>query len=300
MKNKIRVILLIILIFSGMFFSCKSVSNFAQKIGTSKNATLKNIGYALGASADAHITAAEDINPEQEYYIGRSVAANLLSTYKLYTKKPALTTYLNDICAAITINSPRPDIYNGYHVAILDSDEINAFATPGGHIYVTYALVKAGKTEDALAGVISHEVAHIQLKHSINAIRNSRRTQASLVTTTAIAGVAGGTDVKQLTDALEESFMELVRTLVSNGYSQSQEFDADNTALSLMAGAGYSPSGLTDMLMSLGSVIRSDSGFGKTHPSPAERIANVQKSIGKYKVANTSSSRQKRFDVAMK
>ncbi|WP_461250798.1 M48 family metalloprotease [Treponema sp. R8-4-B8] len=271
-----------------------------KKGQTSKNATVKNIAYAIGASADAISTASEDIDPEQEYYIGRAVAANLLTTYKLYTKKPAMTNYLNEICAAITINSPVPDIYNGYHVAILDSDEVNAFATPGGHIYVTLALVNAARTEDALAGVISHEVAHIQLKHSIKAIKSNRRTQAMLVTGTATAGVAGGTDVKQLTDALEESFMELVRTLVSNGYSQSQEFDADNTALSLMAGAGYNPTGLTDMLMSLGSVIKPDSGFGKTHPGPAERIANVQKSIGKYKVTNTSASRQKRFAVAMK
>jgi len=212
-----------------------------------------------------------------------------------------LTAYLNNICAAITVNSPYPYIYNGYHVAILDSNEINAFATPGGHIYVTLALVNAAKTEEALAGVIAHEVAHIQLKHSIKAIKNSRFTQALLVTGTAVAGTAGGMDVKQLTDVLNDSFMEIVQTLVSNGYSQDQEFDADSTAMSLMAGAGYNPSGLINLLMSLGAVQIDDSGFGKTHPSPADRIVNAQKSISKYKDINTNNAaRQKRFAAATK
>jgi len=299
MKNKINIIFFIIFIFSGMIFSCKSISNLMQKEGT-KKILGNNLSYAIGASADAISSANEDISPEQEYFIGRAVAAKLLSNYKIYNKKPALTSYLNHICAAITINSPRPDIYNGYHVAILDSNEINAFATPGGHIFVTIALVNATKTEDALAGVIAHEVAHIQLKHGIQAIKNSRKTQAWLVTGTAVAGTAGGTDVKQLTEALNESFTELVQTLVSNGYSQSQEFDADNNAMSLMAGAGYDPSGLINMLMSLGSIQTESSGFGKTHPSPSDRIVNAKKSVGKYTVANTGASRQKRFAAAKK
>jgi beta-barrel assembly-enhancing protease len=297
MKNKTCIILLIIYVFSGMVFSCKSISKFMQKEGT-KKVLGNNFTNAISASADAISAANEDINSEQEYYIGRAVAAKLLSTYTVYTKKPALTTYLNNICAAITINSPQPYIFNGYHVAVLDSKEINAFATPGGHIFVTLGLINTAKTEDQLAGIIAHEVAHIQLKHGIKAIKNSRKTQAWLVTGTATAGVAGGTDVKQLIDAMDETFNELVHTLVSNGYSQDLEFEADTTALSLMAGAGYSPSGLIDMLMSLGAVQTSASGFGKTHPSPAQRIVSAQKSVDKYKVANTSASRQKRFNAA--
>jgi len=300
MKIKTSLILFIIFILTGSLFSCKSISNSMQKAGESGKIN-KNVAFAISASADAISSAAEDINPEQEYYIGRAVAAKILSMYRIYNKQPALTSYLNNICAALTVYSPRPDIFNGYHVAILDSNEINAFATPGGHIYVTRGLIRAAKSEDALAGVIAHEVAHIQLKHGITAIKKSRNTQALLVTGTAVAGIAGGTDVKQLTDALNESFMEIVQTLVSNGYSQAQEFEADNTAMELMATTGYNPSGLINMLMALGSLQTADSGFGKTHPSPAERIANAQKSVNKYKVANTTSaSRQRRFDVAMK
>jgi len=288
MKN--RILFFIVFVLFTTIFSCAGFKNFTN---------------AVSISADAISAANEDITPEQEYYIGRAVAANLLSTYKIYDGKPALTTYLNNICTVITINSPRPDIYNGYHVAILNTPEVNAFATPGGHIYVTRGLIANAKSEDALAGVIAHEVAHIQLRHSIKAIKNSRVTQAYMVTGTAIAGVAGGMDVKNLTDALNESFMEVVQTLVQNGYAQNQEFDADNTAMALMANAGYNPSGLIDMLMALGSVIQDTdtAGFGKTHPSPAQRIANAQKSIGKYKFKHSAGAveaRKKRYAVAMK
>jgi beta-barrel assembly-enhancing protease len=287
-KKIIRIIVIVIIVSAGIFLSYKL---YIHK---------ENIKSAFSLSTEAISSAAEEIYPEQEYYIGRAVAARLLNSYQLYTKKPVLTAYLNNICTALTINSPQPNIYNGYHVAILDSNEINAFATSGGHIYITLGLIKAAKTEDALAGIIAHEVAHIQLKHSIKAIKNSRFTQALLVTGTAAAGTAGGMDVKHLTDALNESFMEIVQTLVNNGYSQTQEFDADNTAVSLMADAGYNPSGLINMLMTLGSLQTNNSGFGRTHPSPAQRIANIQKTVEKYKIANTDDSRQKRFAAATK
>jgi predicted Zn-dependent protease len=183
-------------------------------------------------------------------------------------------------------------------VSILDSAEINAFATSGGHIFVTRGLINAAKSEDALAGVIAHEVAHIQLQHSIKAIKNSRVTQALLVTGTSAAGAATGMNVNQLTDIFNESVGEVVTTLINNGYSRDQEYQADNTAMSLMAAAGYSPSGLIDMLKQLSSVQTSSSGFGKTHPTPAQRITNAEKSVKSYKVANTSSSRQSRFTTA--
>jgi len=296
-KNKIYVIFLII---TGVLFSCKSIETVVDLGAGIVGVVDENTANAISASAKAIGNIAERISPEEEYYIGRAVAANILGTYKLYTENQELTAYLNNICAAITINSPRPDIYNGYHVALLDNDEINAFATSGGHIFVTRGLVNAAKSEDALAGVIAHEVAHIQLKHSIKVIKNSRVIQAFLVTGTSAVGAATLTDVKQLTDAMNESVGEIVHTLINSGYSKPQEFEADNTALSLMAKAGYNPSGLIEMLKSLSAVQTTGVGFGKTHPSPARRISNAKRSVKKYKVTDTSASRTTRFVETVK
>jgi predicted Zn-dependent protease len=256
----------------------------------------QNTANAIIQSSEAIGKAAEEITPEQEYYIGRAVAANILSTYKLFDRNPQLAAYLNSICNAIVINSPRPDIYNGYHVMILDSNEINAFATSGGHIYITRGLIAAAKSEDALAGVIAHEIAHIQLQHSIKSIKTSRITQALLITGTSAAGAATGYDVNELTDIFNESVGEIVTTMVNNGYSQTQEFEADTTALGLLAATGYNPSGLIEMLRGLNNIQQSNSGgFGKTHPTPAQRIANGEKSLSKHRVTDTSSYRQARY-----
>jgi len=300
MKAKIFIIIVIV-IFTGLIYSCqffmKVVDTSAQVAGAT-GLINSNAANAISTSARAIGTAAEEITPEQEYYIGRAVAANILTSHKIWNDNKALTDYLNQICTAITINSPRPNIFNGYRVAVIDSNEINAFATSGGHILITRGLINSAKSEDALAGVIAHEIAHIQLKHGIKSIKNSRITQAILVTGTATAGAVTGMNVNELTSVFNESVGEIVQTMVNSGYSQSQEFEADTTAMSLMASAGYKPSGLIEMLRSLSSVQRSGSGFGKTHPTPAQRITNAERTVSSHRVADTSASRQERFTAA--
>jgi beta-barrel assembly-enhancing protease len=304
MKMKTVSLITAAIIFSYAFISCSAlmkVTDVTAQIAGATGVIDPNSAKAISNSSKAIGSASEEITPQQEYYIGRAVAGNILTTYKLYTGDPALTAYLNKICGAITFNSPRPDIYNGYHVAILDSNEINAFATSGGHILVTRGLINAASSEEMLAGVIAHEVAHIQLQHSIKAIKSSRITQALLVTGTSAVGAATGMDVNQLTDVFNESVGEIVQTMVNNGYSQTQEYDADNKALSLMAAAGYNPQGLADMLNQLKAIQSNTSGgFNKTHPSPDQRIANVSKSVGKYKVTDNSADRKARFLAAVK
>ncbi|MCL2806448.1 MAG: M48 family metalloprotease [Treponema sp.] len=300
MKNKIGLLLIIVLIFAGLVSSCQGLmaaTDIGAQIAGAAGLIDQNTANAISASARAIGTAAEEITPEQEYYIGRAVAANILGTYRLWSS-PALVAYLNNICTAIVINSPRPDIFNGYKVAVLDSNEINAFATSGGHIFVTRGLINAARSEDALAGVIAHEIAHIQLQHSIKAIKNSRITQALMITGTAAAGAATGMDVRQLTEVFNETIGEIVQTLVTNGYSQSQEFEADTTAMSLMASAGYNPSGLTDMLRTLSATQTGTAGFGRTHPTPAQRITNAERTINNHRVTDNSASRQARFTAA--
>jgi predicted Zn-dependent protease len=253
---------------------------------------------AIVGATDAIGRAAEEITPEQEYYIGRAVGANLLTNYKIYTQNPALTAYLNKICAALTVNSPKPELYNGYHVAILDSPEINAFSTSGGHIFVTLGLLDCTNSEDTLAAVIAHEIAHIQLQHSIKSIKTSRFTAAVMETANAASTAATGTSLKDLTEVFGQSVDEAVNNLVNNGYSQSQEYDADSTALSLLASAGYEPSSLAVMLNMLRekqTAQGSARGFGKTHPDPAKRIDNVGKELPKYQVADTRSFRAARY-----
>ena len=230
--------------------------------------------------------ALNEINLADEYLIGRDVAASVLERYTIWNAGPALTHYVNQICQTITINSPRPVSFNGYHAAILDSAEINAFASPGGHIFITRGLLEAAKSEDALAAVIAHEIAHIQLSHGLRAIQSNRDLQ----------------------DWLSQFTLSGARTIgdrLNAGFSRVQEFDADITALSLLAAAGYNPQSLAAMLRELDRIQGRraggfNDGFSRTHPSPASRMTNAAIAANRYAtMADTSRFREKRFNAVM-
>jgi predicted Zn-dependent protease len=299
MKKRGSLFLLVLFPFVCFLLACQTVSSVISagaQVAGSAGLIDQNTANAITQTAEAGARAAEEITPEQEYFIGRAVGAHILTNYKIYTASPALLAYLNRICNAIVISSPRPEIYNGYHVMILDSAEINAFATSGGHIFITRGLLACAGSEDALAGVIAHEIAHIQLQHSIKAIKTSRITQALLITGVSATGAVSGYNVQELTDVFNESVGEIVTTMVNNGYSQNQEFDADATALSLMSAAGYDPNALIEMLKELErNQSGSSGGFGKTHPTPARRISSAEKLVTKYQTPDTRSFRQVRY-----
>ncbi|HZK19474.1 MAG TPA: M48 family metalloprotease [Treponemataceae bacterium] len=219
----------------------------------------------------------EVITPSQEYYIGRAVAGSILGRYEL-VDSPMMESYLNKICMSLVINSPIPEIYNGYHVAIIDSENINAFATPGGHILVTSGLIRATANEEELAAVIAHEIAHIQCKHAIKAIKSTRATSAITATASTVIAAGDNKNLKNLVDGFGDTIDDVISTMIDSGYSQSTEFEADETGMQLLYFAGYNPYAMRKMLVALEKNIgNSKAGFGSTHPSPNNRIKNIKK-----------------------
>jgi predicted Zn-dependent protease len=268
----------LILGFVTLGFSCSTLADSFSAMGRTDTANSLN---RTGAAIDR---AREDITPEEEYYIGRTVGATILTNYPVYWDNSDLTQYINQICRAVAINSSKPEIYNGYHAAILNSREINAFATSGGHIFITRELLNCADSEDTLAAVIAHEIAHIQLQHSIKAIKNSRIAEAV------------ATPLSEMIGIFDESVHEIIDTLVVNGYSQEQEFEADAYALDLLASAGYDPESLNTMLQTLQkNQPNHPGGFNNTHPAPEERIKKIQKPLKNYKVRDTRSYRTPRY-----
>jgi len=252
------------------------------------------VGDAL-ANMDMAQRMDAEVTPEDAYYLGRAVAANILTAYKPYTRNAELTQYVNRICQTLAINSSQPVAYNGYRVIILDSAEFNAFASSGGHIFITRGLVELAASEDMLAAVIAHELAHIILKHSIDLINDVRITNDMMAVADRAADIAARNSVnaRQLV-YFRESITRTIDTLMKNGYAQSQEFNADHEAMALLAHAGYDPPALTEMLRVLQRVQTSQKGgLYTTHPSPRERIANVEKL--RYRVPDTRKYRTPRF-----
>ncbi|MDR2739495.1 MAG: M48 family metalloprotease [Treponema sp.] len=253
------------------------------------------VSGALSQMDDAFSQIDDDISSQDAYFLGRAVAANILTRYRLYTEKPALTEYLNQICAAITINSPAPDIYGGYHVRILNSPDMNAFATTGGHIFICRGLLEALTTEDALAAVLAHEIAHIQLNHSVSLINHMRLTRDLSNVADKAAGIAAReASLSERKMFFDNAVREMVTTLVVSGYTREQEFEADSYALTLLALAGYSPVSLTEVLTLLQRA-GGTGGYNGTHPSPDLRINNVRRELLRYQGQDTRSFRASRF-----
>ncbi len=194
-------------------------------------------------------------------------------------------------------NSENPYLYKGYFVAILDTDEVNAISSPGGHIFITRGLINQAKSEDELAAVISHEVAHIQLGHAIQSIRATRILDATSKIWAEIDYNKGTYSKEELED-FNKTREEIFSTLVESGFSKAQEFNADENALVLMKDAGYDPKCMIDLLDTLKSNT-SGSGWSKTHPKPSNRIEKSQKKLNKIDFNGSSKEvRQKRFDAA--
>jgi predicted Zn-dependent protease len=160
--------------------------------------------------------------------------------------------------------------------------------------------LNSASSEDTLAAVIAHEIAHIQLQHSIQAIKSNRVVNAFATTGSSLAGLA----LSELTEILDEAALDIVSAM-QEGYSQNQEFAADTLSLELLADAGYEPSSLILMLQALQKNQpqtpnnASAAGLARTHPSPEDRIAQLERPLRQYTgtVRDTRSYRKERFDL---
>jgi predicted Zn-dependent protease len=241
----------------------------------------------------------EDLTPEQEYYIGRAVAAQVFQTYRPLDLPPA-NAYLNLLGQSLAVFSARPETFGGYHFLLLDSDEINAFAAPGGLILVTRGMVRCCENEDELAAVLAHEICHVEKKHGLKAIKQGRLTEAFTVIAAESTAQAGNKELAALTREFEGSVGDVVKTLTTSGYSRDQEREADAAAVRLLQRAGYPDGAMITMLRRMDKRLAAARGLGfaKTHPSARSRIDSLRKAI-KDTAAAPDPVRQQRFSAAM-
>ncbi|MGD9505335.1 MAG: M48 family metalloprotease [Syntrophobacteraceae bacterium] len=271
----------------------------ATAIGVSSGAITPGQADSITRTSRAVGKTFEDITPEQEYYIGRAVAATVLASYRPYDDQE-LTLYVNRVGQALAMASDRPETYGGWHFLVLDSPEINAFAAPGGLILVTRGMLKCCKSEDELAAVLAHEIGHVQGRHGLRAIRQDRLTSALTILATEGAKNFGGPQLAELTKTFEGSVSDVTSTLMNNGYSRQLEREADQSAVDLMRRVGYDPRALTGMLGEMATRLKpGGSDFAKTHPDPRDRIEDIASLVGPG-LGAPPAARQSRFDLAMR
>lgn len=251
-------------------------------------------------SVSAAARAARPISESEEYYVGRAVAARLIGTYPLL-KSRELTDYVNAVGQTVALHSDMPNTYGGYHFAILESDEVNAFACPGGIIFLTRGMMNAVQNEDELAAVLAHEVAHVNHRDGISAITKARWTEAVAILGTEAAKAYGPRELAQLVNIFEGSIDDVFKTLVVNGYGRSQEYDADRTALDYLARAGYDPRALHAFVNRIMERGKGTGGLLKTHPATSARLERITAALPEMAVdTEIVRLRANRFSAAVK
>jgi predicted Zn-dependent protease len=297
-----RLAILIVLSVFMDLAGCQGAMDTGASLLTASGLVSQDIASSGAKSLQQLSKATEEFTPEQEYYLGRAVAATILSRYAPYDN-PALTQYVNLIGQTLSQASDRPETFGGYHFLVLNSDEINAFAAPGGLIFLSRGMLRLCQSEDELAAVLAHEIGHVQAQHGIKSIQTKRRTAALAMIAMTGANVAAnqlvGHQLASLTTLFEDSITDITSTLFEKGYSRSAEGQADLAAVEILTRVGYDPHALARVLTTLQSHVQTDQpGFTRSHPAPADRIAKIQAVSGDQAYVSVAA-RAERFRHAL-
>ncbi len=240
----------------------------------------------------------QDLTEEEEYYIGRAVAARILDKYPLAADSK-LTSYVEKVGATVAACSDRPTTYGGYHFAVLETDEVNAFAAPGGIIMVTKGMLRTAKDEEELAAILAHEVGHVCAKHGLKAIKQSRLIEAFEFLAVEGAARTSNENLARLSQVYDEVLDDVVEALVEKGYSRKQEYEADELALTIACRASYDPEGLYGALGGLEEKESGGTGLFSTHPPSGERLLEARKRQSCARPSlDTVTLRKQRFELA--
>ena len=258
---------------------------------------------AEGAGSNLDATENQQLQARElkdELAIGREMAAKLYGTFGSFgssdkedSKNPL--KYINLVGKSLAYQSGRPELV--FRFGILETQDINAFAAPGGYILVTRGVLKLAKNESELAGVLAHEIAHVSHKHMYKDIAPKRSVTAGESVTRFLSG--GKSDIG---GALTKAVSEGMKKLLEEGLSPEKEFEADATALSLVLTMGYNPWDYIRFLERLEKTV-AKAEVTKTHPSFKDRIEKAKRFSAengiKDQMAANKVQLEKRFTESM-
>jgi len=216
----------------------------------------------------------------EERQIGEDVSAKLRQRFGVYQNQD-VAKYVALVGSVIAQASTKPAL--DWKFIVLDTDGVNAYATPGGFIHVTRGLLGMVKDESELAGVLGHEITHVTERHTVDELRKSSLTKD-------VSEQAGkGSLTKEVVARRANKAFE---DIFNGKFSQAQESDADRIGIRLANKAGYSPHGLATALQKIldrNSGQQQPNGWFSSHPQLKDRIANVEKQIKAEKLTSTAT-----------
>ena len=211
-----------------------------------------------------------DYTLEEENRIGQQISGNLLGAVPL-VRDDKLQNYVNLVGNWVALQSGRQEVT--WHFGVLDTEAINAFAAPGGYIFVTKGLYRLLNNEAELAGVLGHEIAHVTQKHHLKVLK-----QSSLI---GALGQAASSKAKG-SDQVVQNLIGNGAEIMARGLDKNAEHEADRVGMVYAARAGYDPWGLPSVLQDMAALPAGDNRTSllyKTHPHPADRLAALGEAV---------------------
>ncbi|MBV9080956.1 MAG: M48 family metalloprotease [Elusimicrobia bacterium] len=228
------------------------------------------------------------LSPEAERKIGIETKQDILKEYRVFPST-AVAAYVNRVGQRLAQVSDRPTV--DYDFTVLDSDVINAFAAPGGFVFITRGLLDAVDSEDELAMVLGHEIGHVAAMHGVQMIQKEMGQNALTILATIGAAVAAGPEAMLMV----ANSASLFSGLYLLGYSREHELQADNLGLQYVLRAGYDPQASLKLLKTLQANEKGEEAKGwdlyfRTHPNTSERIRIIESMIGEKQENQAQSS----------
>jgi beta-barrel assembly-enhancing protease len=217
------------------------------------------------------------ITPDQEIALGLQAAPQMAAQFGGLHPNQRAQDYLESVCRRLIENSDAGQAEWPYNCSLLEDEQtVNAFALPGGQLFITAGLLNELQTEGQLAGIMAHEIGHAVARHSAQQIANQQLTQG-LTGAVVIASYDPQNPGSQATGQIAA----VVSQLVNMRYSREHELESDRLGVRFMAQAGYDPRRLIDVMRILaeagGGAAQPE--FFSTHPNPDNRIAAIERAI---------------------
>ncbi len=246
----------IFLIFSlGLSLSSWGEQDFRMR--AHKLAQFKNTGYTPS-----------DVKAEIDF--GRGLAARILNTYPL-VDQPVLQKYINTLGSGLASQIGRPELT--FYFAVVETMDINAYACPGGYIFLTKGLVKMLGNEAELVGVLAHEIAHVNERHVIKKLKIKGKDDSAI---SGLGAMIGGATAS-FRVALKTISDEAMNVLFNDGLMESEELSADRVAIRAMYATGYKVLAYKDLLDKIKKSMEENQAkvLAKTHPKVGDRLKLV-------------------------
>jgi predicted Zn-dependent protease len=186
------------------------------------------------------------VTPQQEAKIGQEEHPKILAEFGgAYGEKPELTKYVSSIGDFVSATAERKDVT--YTFTVLNTPDVNAFAVPGGYIYITRGLLTLASNEAEVAGVLGHEIGHINARHTAERMGQQQNAQLEVLGATLLGAILGGNAGASALGGAVQQHAEV--QLAS--YSQQQDFEADSLGVRYLKRATYDPQAMAEFLGSL-------------------------------------------------